>query len=121
MSSVFDQYMAKANPHFLATFGREISYTPKGGQPQTITAIVGDVEADISDDELGEMEVRFRPVSVSLLEITAPQIGDIATIDSEVWLVTKLIGISSGFADLRVRWTKDMSKRHEMQKKKIEV
>ena len=121
MGSIFDEYMAKANPHFLTTFGREIGYTPKGGQLQTITAIVGDVEADINDDELGEKEVSFRPVSVSLLEIATPQIGDIATIDGEIWLVAKPINISSGFADLRCRWSKDISRRHEMQEKKIEA
>lgn len=52
MGSVFDTYMEKANPHFLATFGQEIPYTPKGGQEQTVTAIVGGEEAEIVDEEL---------------------------------------------------------------------
>lgn len=112
--------MTDANAELMTEFGEPVTYTPDGGQGQSIIASVGPVEGEIQDDELGETKVKNRQITVALTEIAGPAINDIITVGSLDWLVTGLVSISSGVAVLDCRWNKEQSRHHEMHKRKIE-
>lgn len=100
----------------------EIIYTPKGGSPKTINALVFAVDTDHDEDEQGATEVQRRKVVIltdASLGIAAPAINDIVTIDGVDWRVDSIEGQGHGKTALSVIAGGPESKHHEQYKRKI--
>jgi len=121
MTSTFENNMAAANAKILTEFGETVTYTPKGGEGQSITATLSPPNTDIQDDDMGEAEIRFRTITVPLADVAAPAIGDTITAGGEMWVVTAINNISSGVAELQCRNSDELSRRHETHKNKLPV
>ncbi len=116
MTSTFEGHMKKANEALLDEFGKQISYIPKDGEASTVIASIGPEDVIREDNEQGGMQIKTRNIVIPLAEVSAPAIDDIVTIEEEDWIVTGIININSGIAELQCRWNKAQSKHHEMHK-----
>lgn len=121
MASEFEQEMTEANDEIMTTFGDSVTYTPKGGQGQSITAIAGPIGAIENEDGGDEVLLKFRTITVALADIAAPAVGDIVTVGGVGWEVVKPPDILSGIAELQCRWDQMQSKQHETHKRKLPV
>jgi len=119
MGSTFKENMSDANNELLDEYGEPVTYTPKGGSPASVTASVGPESEDITDDEQGETSVKERRITVPLAEVTSPQIEDIVTVGGQDWVVTGILNICSGIAELQCHSGGAKSKHHEQHKRKI--
>lgn len=120
MGSTFEGNMTEANEELLDEYGEPVTYTPKGGSPISVSkASVGPVEGDMIGDEYGGTLSKNRRITVPIAEVSSPGIDDIVTVGAEDWIVTGIINICSGIAELQCRWNEMQSKHHEMHKRKI--
>jgi len=74
-------------------FAEEITYTPSGGAPVTITVIIGEVDPSV----MAEYPPADNAVlNVMVSDVADPQIGDTFTVNSETWhLISNLGGGST--------------------------
>jgi len=101
----------------------EISYTPKGGDAKTINALVGPLDTEIEDDELGETKVKRRRIVIltdAARGIAAPKINDLITLGTDIWRVSAIEAEGFGKATLSIVLGETESKHHEQYKRKIE-
>lgn len=100
----------------------EITYTPKGGSPKTINALVGALDTETEDDELGETNVKRRRIVIltdATKGIASPKANDIVTIASEAWRVSSIDAQGFGKATLSIVMGETQSRHHEQHKKKF--
>lgn len=100
----------------------EITYTPKGGSPKTINALVLSVDTETEDDELGETKVKRRRIVIltdAAKGIASPKPGDIVTINSAAWRVSAIDAEGFGKATLSIVLGETESKHHEQHVRKI--
>ena len=98
----------------------EITYTPKGGPPKTINALVCPIETELEDDELGETNVKRRRIVIltdATKGIAQPKINDLATINTDDWRVSSIDAEAFGKATLSVVLGETLSRHHEQHKK----
>jgi len=123
MGSRFETSMQKANKKVFDEFKfkdeDKITFTPKGGEGFETDAILGPIDGEIRDDELGETSIKTRQITIPVPEATVEYADGIVTAEGEDWAVTNIIGISSGFVDLQCRWNEATSKYNKMHKKKV--
>lgn len=93
MSQFDDNFAAGSLPALMEVHGQTITYTPVTGSAVSLTAIVGEVNSSIDDEDDGRTEHRERMVTImtdpssSFGGVAAPSHADSVTIDSEVWAV----------------------------------
>lgn len=120
MTSKFSDIMTKANEKVLAEFKEDekITITPKSGEPFETDVILGPVDGEIREDEIGEVLIKIRRITIPLPMAVVEYADAIATIEGEDWVVTEPASITSGMVDLQCRWNKATSKHGEMHKKR---
>ena len=89
--------------------GTPITYTPAGGSPVSLTAIVGPERHEPDDDdEEGRSLLRVREVSFATDPageyggVAAPAVNATVTIGGEVWPVKEIVSVGGGLATVRV-------------------
>jgi len=106
----------------MGDLSEEITYTPKGGSPKTINALVGSIDTETEDDELGETKIKRRRIVIltdAAKGIEAPKPGDLVTIADVAWRVSSIDAQGFGKATLSVALGETESKHHEQHKKRI--
>jgi hypothetical protein len=78
--------------------GEAITYTPTGGGPASITAIVDRQGVTIEDDEHGRALVRVMAVHVATADVASPHPDDECKIDSLTWAVRDVLEVTGGMA-----------------------
>jgi len=81
----------------------EVTYTPSGGEPVTIQALLAPERDDYRNDEQAEYLVRNRECTILTdadTGVAAPAREDTVTIGSTVWAVEQVIEIGPGWAQL---------------------
>jgi hypothetical protein len=76
MSRLDAQFIATGLPALFEQLGRSVTFTPDGGAPVTLTAIVG--EEVISDEDVGQGKVRIRRREVKITRDPAGPYGGVA-------------------------------------------
>jgi len=111
--------MTAANESFADDFGEEVTYTPKGGEGQTITAILGPIKGDYYDESGGSAKVKVRQIEIEISDIAEPAMGDVVTAGGVNWEVFEPADIDCGIAVLQTRTDEAISKHHESHKKRL--
>lgn len=96
----------------------EISYT-QDGTPKSINALVGSIDTEHEDDELGETKVKRRRVVIltdATKGIALPKPGDLITLGTDIWRVSSIDAEGFGKATLSVVLGEVESKHHEQYK-----
>ena len=87
--SKFDTMMAAAETKIADLYGVEVTYTPLGGDPVTVTATKPPERAEVKDGEFRrntEIQCEFTIYA----DIARPSRGDtVETAGGEIWTVTK--------------------------------
>ena len=99
-----------------------ITYTPKGGSPKTINALVGSIDTELEDDELGETKIKSRRIVIltdAAKGTASPKINDIVTITGNDWRVSSIDAEGFSKATLSIVFGETESKHHEQHKKKF--
>lgn len=122
MASTFDGFLSDADAAVLDTFGDSITYTPTGGSPKSITAVVGDIETEGADDDIGRFEQSFCDILI-LLDATdgiaSPAKNDVVTVGSDDFKVEQIVGKNATVARLRLRRDTDQRRHSDQQYKRV--
>jgi len=81
----------------------EVSYTPAGGDPVSVQALLGPRRDEYRSDESGEFLVRERECTIltdAETGVAAPAREDTVTIGSTVWVVSQVIEVTDAYAQL---------------------
>lgn len=121
--SVFDTIAAASlSQVVMAVHGQAVTYTPAGGDPVSITAIVDRQQTDDRTDEDGLVVVEGCVVTIwhdAGNGVAAPAIGDAVTIGGTAFVVHELGGESAGLIELdlrRVAVTEKSATQHRIQR-----
>lgn len=117
--SDFDDHLKKADAHLFTLQGDQVSYTPDGGSPAEITAIVGDVSGDNEPDEIGDRVVFESTLLVQRSDIANPlPDGDTVSIGGVTWQVTAILEQDAAATNLQIKRDDDKSRHTETHKKR---
>ena len=118
--TTFDGYMTTAFNHLLATFGQQVTITPKGGEGSVITGILGNQSEDEREDDIGRRRVFSRPLTISVdptLETyggyATPAKYDTITIGGVVWTIEDIIGQGAVSSEMTIIRDIDVSRHDE--------
>ena len=117
----FDDMMAETVDDLFALYGQVITYTPKGGDPVSITGVKGSDQTDVESDDVGRFQENIADLTIAVdpsIGVAVPVPGDTVTINSVVWQVDSIIVQDGTTAKLQIRKTTDLRKHSEQQYKR---
>lgn len=100
----------------------EITYRPEGGGVKTLNALIGSVDTEPEDDELGSTKIKRRRIVIltdAAKGIGQPKINDIVCIADDNWRVSSIDAQGFGKATLSIVSGEMESRHHEQYKKKV--
>ena len=91
MTSEIDILMADDLDLAFSDGGDAATYTPEGGEPTTVTVLLGAIESRRVMQGMQEADVLGRDITVRISEVADPQIGGVFTVGGEDWGVDAML------------------------------
>jgi len=96
MGAVEDAALERANADQMARHGEPVEWTPQGGEPMPITAMMS--YGEVLDGGRQGKPMVSTSAEAYVFESDAPNIGyqDTISVDAQTWTVAKVVGKSGG-------------------------
>jgi len=94
-------------------FAETVIYTPQGGSPTSVTAVIEYGEDETEDGIDGDTRVRHARLHLAIADVADPAPNDTVTINSEDWHVEAVESRDDAMAVLRITRAEAVERRYE--------
>jgi len=111
--TTFGDYVSTSDALVFTLYGQSATYTPKGGDGQAVTAVLGDEVVETETDDIGRRYLYTTDALITLADIATPvdAIGGTLTVGSDVWTISRVISQDENATTFEI-WTESDQRRH---------